>query len=403
MAIINFPPTAGQPTDGSFTYTFDGVLYSWTGSYWSANSQSGFDNRYVEVAGDVMTGDLTVPNLTATADVNAVNVIASDDIQSTSQNGSQLAGFRNQLINGGMDVWQRATTYDNTSTDAWLYRTVDRWALAGSQTGEGETKQVTSTAGSLTGMPEGFAYAFAYWDKTDTSTRSSMSQAIELPVTGGNCRGAGPFTPGSQWTLSCYCSADIRSIEARMEFSDSVQNVNPVTFGAATNWVEIEAPTSTRWGRYAITFTGSSNNFNTTTRCMRVILGAIGKQPTPADFTSVSSRVGITGVQLEPGPVATPFEHRPISVELSMCQRYYQTLKRLDMKMSVQTSSGNSRAENWVFATVMRAAPTVDFTRSGETSLKANTIYSDTVLFTGNTTSASNSLTALDIKADAEL
>ena len=98
MAIINFPPTAGQPTDGSFTYTFDGVLYSWTGSYWSANSQSGFDNRYVEVSGDVMTGDLTVPNLTATADinavditasgdVNAVNVIASGDIQSTSQNG----------------------------------------------------------------------------------------------------------------------------------------------------------------------------------------------------------------------------------------------------------------------------------------------------------------------------
>ena len=27
--------------------------------------------------------------------------------------------------------------------------------------------------------------------------------------------------------------------------------------------------------------------------------------------------------QLEPGPVATPFEHRPVSVELSMCQRYY--------------------------------------------------------------------------------
>ena len=30
--------------------------------------------------------------------------------------------------------------------------------------------------------------------------------------------------------------------------------------------------------------------------------------------------------QLEPGPVATPFEHRPISTELALCQRYYLRL-----------------------------------------------------------------------------
>jgi hypothetical protein len=31
----------------------------------------------------------------------------------------------------------------------------------------------------------------------------------------------------------------------------------------------------------------------------------------------------IAGCQLEPGPVATPFEHRPIGTELALCQRYY--------------------------------------------------------------------------------
>ena len=59
MAILNFPPTAGQPTDGSFTYEDNGVLYSWDGYKWEANSESGLDAKYVEVAGDNMTGDLT--------------------------------------------------------------------------------------------------------------------------------------------------------------------------------------------------------------------------------------------------------------------------------------------------------------------------------------------------------
>ena len=60
MAIINFPPTAGQPTDGTFQYTFEGVIYSWNGTYWSANSENDYDARYVEVTGDNMTGDLTL-------------------------------------------------------------------------------------------------------------------------------------------------------------------------------------------------------------------------------------------------------------------------------------------------------------------------------------------------------
>ena len=33
---INFPSTAGQATDGSYTYTVAGITYSWDGSSWSA-------------------------------------------------------------------------------------------------------------------------------------------------------------------------------------------------------------------------------------------------------------------------------------------------------------------------------------------------------------------------------
>ena len=33
---INFPATAGQPTDGSYTYTVAGITYAWNGSSWQA-------------------------------------------------------------------------------------------------------------------------------------------------------------------------------------------------------------------------------------------------------------------------------------------------------------------------------------------------------------------------------
>ena len=36
--------------------------------------------------------------------------------------------------------------------------------------------------------------------------------------------------------------------------------------------------------------------------------------------------MGVTGVQLELGSVATDFEHRSYGEELALCQRYYETL-----------------------------------------------------------------------------
>ena len=85
MTLLNFPSTAGKPTDGSFTYTANGVIYSWDGEKWTANTEDSLNTTYVQVAGDTMTGDLTVPSI----------------------NGGPLAGLRNRIINGDFRVWQR--------------------------------------------------------------------------------------------------------------------------------------------------------------------------------------------------------------------------------------------------------------------------------------------------------
>jgi hypothetical protein len=59
MAAYDFPPTAGEPTDGSFKYTAPtGVIYEWNGYSWTVGAPG--PNKYVKKSGDTVTGDLNV-------------------------------------------------------------------------------------------------------------------------------------------------------------------------------------------------------------------------------------------------------------------------------------------------------------------------------------------------------
>ena len=63
MAILNFPDTTGQPTDGSFQYTENNIIYTWNGTYWASTTgtSSDLDNRYLSKTGpETLTGDLTI-------------------------------------------------------------------------------------------------------------------------------------------------------------------------------------------------------------------------------------------------------------------------------------------------------------------------------------------------------
>ena len=81
---------------------------------------------------------------------------------------------------------------------------------------------------------------------------------------------------------------------------------------------------------------------------------------------AVNDYFAITGVQLEVGDVATPFEHRSYGEELALCQRYYQTASEAYQTIGSNThlafhryiNSGSYYVAPYQFPVEMRSGPT---------------------------------------------
>jgi hypothetical protein len=303
MAILNFPDTTGQPIDGSFTFEENGVLYSWDGYKWTANTEGGDANKYVEKAGDTMTGDLTVPSL----------------------NGGPLAGFRNQIINGDFRIWQRGLSFTN---QGGAY-TADRWSTNLSDTSNTAFRATTDIpsipfAIGLTGGSSDYIY-----------------QRVELD----NANSNGQFGVGTTWTASWYSTAPNGSASGLIKFYSSPNTPR-------NEWTKV-GPIQTlgtvgSFTRYAQQYTVPERVGDCD--CVDLL---IQRDNSVTDWS-------VTGIQLEPGPVATPFEHRPIGTELALCQRYYFTSGNVYAVAGER--NGVPAAFPYTFKETMRAVPTVTST-----------------------------------------
>jgi hypothetical protein len=207
----------------------------------------------------------------------------------------ELVNNRNRIINGDMRIDQRNAGAAVTGSG---YVSVDRFFIANSNT---TSQRITS--GSATG--------FSNYLKLTKNAGSSIDlrQTVELPVVGQ----AGEFFVGSTWTLSFWAKS-ISGGETLTFYSYFRQGV---ATGTATSVAAPATPTitlSTGWTFYKTTFT-------------------IDVSPSGSDLCvafrldTTASELHITGVQLEAGSVATPFERRPYGTELALCQRYYYKMQ----------------------------------------------------------------------------
>jgi hypothetical protein len=115
-----------------------------------------------------------------------------------------------------------------------------------------------------------------------------------------------------------------------------------------------------------------------------------------SDFNSRTDSLGqqsgtfeIAQVQIEPGPVATPFEQRPIGTELALCQRYYSILDKVALARWAAGGTFGGGVTYFTYPQTMRILPTVTRVVSAgnyDDPVFNLTAYGGTVYFNTGTT-----------------
>lgn len=285
----------------------------------------------------------------------------------------ELRTFRNKIINGNFDIWQRGTSLTGTGYLA------DRWGTFDGTSGSISSSQQSFTVGQ-TEVPNNPLFFLRFNVLTAT--------------VGGN---PGPYNriegvhtlAGKTVTLSFWAKANtaITVTPFIRQYFGTTGSASVAVDGDSIN-------VTTSWQKFTQTFSVPSISGKTV--------------DTSDDHLHIQFRMPYTGtfsfdiaqVQLEEGGNATPFEVRPIGYELQLCQRYYQKSYELDQAPGTSglstngfgfipssTRTGQPNA-GFSFFQPMRDVPTVviystntgasgyiyDFNASGDVAVSSTTV-----------------------------
>lgn len=245
-----------------------------------------------------------------------------------------FSGMRNRLINGAMIFDQRnnlALKAIPAGSTGGLFGP-DRWYGASSVGGGAFSMQVFSTGGP-TGFPQ-------YLRMATTTAKGALAV--------GDFHNVAQAVEGYHWRNMLYGTADALSavlsfwVRASIAgtYSIALQNaaaansiVTTYTVNTANVWEykTLVFPGSTI-GTWALTIStairvrfdlGSGTSFNAATAGVWSSTNRGNIVGTVSMIGTNAATLDITAVQLEPGTVVTPFDHRLATIEGLLCQRYY--------------------------------------------------------------------------------
>ena len=279
---------------------------------------------------------------------------------------------RNLIINGAMQVAQRGTSATISS-----YGSVDRFRFDRTNTDELAWTQTQQSVTDLAGFSNSYRITTTTAESAiATDELAYVSQRIEAQ----NLQQLGYGTSSAKnLTLSFYVKSSATGTFATNIYQvDDNRIINAeYTINSANTWERKEIT-------YAADQTGVIDNDNDVGFYVvwNLALGSNYKGNaatawetyntdnwagsgtyTDAVITTLNATWEITGVQLELGDTATPFEHRSYGDELAACQRYY-----LQQAIDIQTPIGGYMIVPIYFPTTMRAAPATSAVAAGSTA-----------------------------------
>jgi hypothetical protein len=278
-----------------------------------------------------------------------------------------INGYRNRLVNGGFDVWQRGTSFSNLSTYG-----PDRWKATYNDCGGNYTQQTADLAG--------FNYQVRMIKGSNVNGSFMLQQAIETQNT---------VDMVGQWaTFSCWARLSNATTQASHDFnlalgfsattdysgwlnsSDICSYYSQWTsagaraggtiFQAGSTTSSPSTPVmssgtlSSSWTRYSVTLLVPSNT-------KTIVCGMYSEN------TVLAGGIELVGAQFEIGTAAGPFERRHIAQEQHLCERYYTKSYRLATNPGTATrngaigfvcaNGGNGEQSRFFFPTTMRVTP----------------------------------------------
>ncbi|MDK4198636.1 phage tail protein [Pseudomonas sp. HR1] len=220
----------------------------------------------------------------------AVSAGSAEAVEALATGVAGQWAFRNKLINGNFDLWQRGTSFTAAGYCA------DRWKID-------SASNVTVSRGAASAPYGKFALLLT---PTAASNQLGIAQTLDdfvaIPLIGKRATFSFQANAGTAQSVTAY-------IQKSATAASSV--------GGPGGWSTI-ATKVCAIGAAAQTFTISADVPNDgTANGLRVAFSI-------TNATSGAGGIGIWGCQLEEGAIATPFEFRHLTLEAVLCQAYYE-------------------------------------------------------------------------------
>lgn len=306
--------TLGNSIDTSFVDLKGGT----TGQVLSKNSNTDLDftwvtsddanaiqNAIVDAKGDLIAASAADTPARLAVGSNGDTLVA-DSAQSTGLR-YQTSVNLNGVINGGMDIWQRGTSFAIPSS-TYTY-TADRWIGLRFSTG--------STVSQQTASLDGFQYSIRVARDSGNTGTGIIYLGYNLE-TADSYRYAGKTATLSFWAKAGANFSAASSALAVIWASGTGTNQKQMDgFTGSSTLANTTVTLTTSWQRFSFTASVPSNSTQQ----------GFQFNYTPVGTAGAADNFEVVGVQLEFGSVATNFKRAggTLQGELAACQRYYST------------------------------------------------------------------------------